>query len=30
MIDDIDGYDAMIVTPERTLQWTAGFPIETI
>ncbi len=30
MIDDIDGYDAMIVTPEGTLQWTAGFPIEAI
>lgn len=29
MIDDIDGYDAMIVTPERTMQWTSGFPIES-
>ena len=30
MIDDIDGYDAMIVTAEGTMLWTAGFPIEPI
>jgi thiamine biosynthesis lipoprotein len=30
MIDDIDGYDAMIVTPEGAMRWTAGFPIESI
>jgi thiamine biosynthesis lipoprotein len=30
MINDIDGYDAMIVTLEGTLRWTAGFPLEAI
>ena len=30
MIDDIDGYDAMIVTREGSMQWTTGFPIEEV
>ncbi len=30
MVDGIDGYDAMIVTPEGSMRWTAGFPIETV
>ena len=29
MIDGIEGYDAMIVTPEGAMQWTVGFPIES-
>ena len=30
VVDDIDGYEAMIVTPQGTTRWTAGFPIEII
>ena len=29
VVDGIDGYDAMIVTLDGDIRWTAGFPIET-
>ena len=28
LVEAIDGYEAMVVTFERTMHWTTGFPIE--